>query len=77
MTIYNGRGKVCVNLQPDTDKLKIFVHRYRNSLYLKGIEVDLKMTQNQSLLAKRFYLLSYIDMFYKQCIVLDETTVHK
>ena len=76
-TIYNGRRKVCVNFQTDTDKLNIAVYRYRNNLYLKDDEIDLKMTEYQSLLAKRIYLLSYLDIFYKRCIVLDETTVHK
>ena len=74
-TIYNGRRKVCVNFQTDTDKLNIVVYRYRNILYLKDNEIDLKLTEYQSLLAKRVYLLSYIDIFYKRCIVLDETTV--
>ena len=73
-TIYNGKKKVCVNFQTDTDKLSIVVYRYRNNLYLKDNEVDLKLTEFQSLLAKRGYLLSYIDIFYKRCIVLDETT---
>ena len=27
-TIYNGRRKVCVNFQTDTDKLNISVYRY-------------------------------------------------
>ena len=27
-TIYNGRRKVCVNIQTDTDNLNIFVYRY-------------------------------------------------
>ena len=31
-TIYNGRRKVCVNFQTDTDKLNIVVFCYRNSL---------------------------------------------
>ena len=75
-TIYKGRRKVCVNFQTDTDKLKIVVYRYRNHLYLKDNEVDLKLTEYQSLLAKRVYLLSYNDIFYKRCIVLDGTTVH-
>ena len=74
--IYNGRRKVSVNFQTDTDKLNIVVYRYRNNLYLKDNEVDLKLTEYQSLLAKRGHLLSYIDIFYKRCIVLDETTVH-
>ena len=75
-TIYNGSRKVCVNFQTDTDKLNIVVYRYRNNLYLKDNELDLKLSEYQSLLAKRVYLLSYIDIFYKRCIVLDETDVH-
>ena len=45
-TIYNRRRKVCVNFQTDTDKLNIVVCRYRNNLYLKDNEVDLKLTEN-------------------------------
>ena len=75
-TIYNGRRKVCMNFQTDTDNLNIVVYRYRNSLYLKVNEIDLKKTEYQSLLAKRVYLLTFIDIFYKWCIVLDETVVH-
>ena len=75
-TIYNGRRKVCVNFQTDTDKLNIVVYRYRNKLYLKDNELDLKLSEYQSLLAKRVYLLSYFDILYKRCIVLDQTTVH-
>ena len=75
-TIFNDRRKVCVNFQTDTDKLNIVVYRYQNRLYLKDNEVDLKMTEYQTLLANRIYLLSYIDIFYKRCVVLDETTVH-
>ena len=62
-TIYNGSRKVCVNFQTDTDKLNIVVYRYRNNLYLKDNELDLKLSEYQSLLAKRVYLLSYIDIF--------------
>ena len=75
-TVYNGRRKLCVNFQTETDKLNIVVYRYRNNLYFKYNEVDLKLTDYQALLAKRVYLSSYIDIFYKRCIVLDETTVH-
>ena len=39
--------------------------------------MDLKLSENKKLLAKRVYLLSYIDIFYKRFIVLDETTIHK
>ena len=76
-TIYNGRRKVCINFQTDTDKVNIVVYRYRNSTHLNDIEMGLKLTDYKRLLAKRVYLLSYIDIFYKPCIVLDETTVHK
>ena len=33
-TINNGRRKVCVNFQTDTDKLNVAVYRRRNSLKL-------------------------------------------
>ena len=75
-TIRNGRKKVCVNFETDTDNLNIDVYRYRTNLHLKDNEVDIKLTEYQSLLAKRVYPLSYIDVFYKRCILLDETTVH-
>ena len=51
-TICNDRRKVCVNFQTDTDKLNNVVYRYRNNLYLKDNEVDLKLTEYQSLLEK-------------------------
>ena len=65
-----------MNFQNDTDNLNNAVYRYRNNLYFEDNECDLKLTENQSFLAKRIYLLSYIDIFYKRCIVLDETFVH-
>ena len=73
---FNGRRNVCVDIQTTTDTLNIVVYRYRNSLYLKHNEVDLKMTEYQSLLVKSVYLFSYLDIFYKRCIVLVETIVH-
>ena len=39
--------------------------------------MDLKLSEYKKLLAKRVYLLSYIDIFYKRCIVLDETTIQE
>ena len=75
-TIYNGRRKVGNNFQTDTDKVNIVVYRYRNITYLKDSEMDIKLTEIKKSLAKRVYLLSYYDIFYKRCIVLDETTVH-
>ena len=74
--IYNGRRKVCNNFQTDTDKVNIVVYRYRNNTYLKDTEMDLKLTEEKKILAKRVDLLSYIEIFYKQFIVFDETTVH-
>ena len=62
-TIYNGRRKVCINFQTDTDKVNIVVYRYRINTYLKDTEMDLKLTEYKKLLAKRVYLLSYIDIF--------------
>ena len=52
-TIYKSRGKVCVHFKMDTDKNNIDVYRYRNNLYLKENEADLKLSEYQSLLAKR------------------------
>ena len=75
-TFYNGRRNVCINFQADTDKVNIVVYRYRNNTYLKDTEMDLKLTECKKLLAKRVFLLSFIDIFYKRCIALDETTVH-
>ena len=63
-------------VKTDIDKLKFVEYRYRKNLYLKDHEFDLKLTEYQSPLAKRVHLLSYKDIFYNRCIVLDETTVH-
>ena len=67
---------MCINFQTDWDKVNIVVYGYRNSTYLKDTEKDLKLTEYKKIPAKRVYLLSYIDIFYKRCILLDETTVH-
>ena len=75
-TIYSGRREVCINFQTDKDKVHIVVYRYRNNTYLKDTEMDWKLTEYKKLLAECVYLLSYIDIFYKRFIVLDETTVH-
>ena len=60
----------------NSDKVNIVVYRYRKNTYLKDTEMNLKLTEYKTLLAKRVYLLSYIVIFYKRCIVLDETTVY-
>ena len=75
-TIYNGRRKVCISFKTDMDKLNIVVYRYRNNTYVKDTEMELKLTEYEKLLSKRVYLLCYIDVLFKRCIVLDETTVH-
>ena len=62
-TIYNGEKKVCINFQTDTDKVIIVVYRYRNNTYLKDTERELKLTEYEKLVAKRVYLLNYIDIF--------------
>ena len=56
--------------------MNIVVNCYQNNTYLKDTEMDLKLTEYKKILAKRVYLLSYIDIFYRRPIVLDETTVH-
>ena len=66
--ILNGRREVCINLQTDTDKVNLVVYRYRNNTYLKDTEKDLKLIEYKKLLAKRVYLLSYIDIFYKSSL---------
>ena len=75
-TFYNGSEKACINFQTDTDKVNNVVYRYGNNTYLKDTGLDLNLTEYKKLLAERVYLLSYIDIFHKRCIVLDETTVH-
>ena len=57
------------------DNLNIVVYRYRKNTYVKDTEMELKLTEYEKLLSKRVYLLSYIDVFFKRCIVLDETTL--
>ena len=75
-TIYNGRRKECTIFKTDMDKLNIAVYRYRNNTYVKDTEKELKLTEYEKLLSKLVYLLSYIDVFFKRCIVLDGTTFH-
>ena len=69
---HNGRRKVCLSFKTDMDKLNIVVYRYRNNTYVKDTGMELKLTEYEKLLSKRVYLLSYIDVFSKRCIVLDE-----
>ena len=71
----NGKKKVCVNFKTDTHKKEIVVNKYRNSLYLKEKEVDLKMTKYQMVKIRRVCILSYSDIFQKRCDVLDERIV--
>ena len=57
-TNYNGRRKVCINFQTDTDKVNIVVYCYRNNTYLNDTKMDSKLTEYKKVLAKRVYLLS-------------------
>ena len=64
------------NCYRHTDKVNIVVYRYRKNTYLKDTELKLKFTEYEKPLAKRVYLLSYIDSFYERCIEMDQSTVH-
>ena len=46
-TLYNGKRKIFLNLQTDTDTLNNVVYRYRNSLFLTDNERDLELTEYQ------------------------------
>ena len=59
------------------DRLKNVVYRYRNNSYVRDTEIEPKLTEYEKFLSKGVYLLSYIDIFFKQCIVLNETTIQK
>ena len=74
-TLFKGRRKLCISFKTDIDKFYIVVNRCRNNLYVKDTKMELKMTEYEKLLFKRAYLLSYVDVIFKRCIVLDETTV--
>ena len=75
-TIYNGRRKMCMKYKTNSDKLNGAINHYRNSIYLKGVEMEQKLTEYEKLFSKRKYLLSYIDKFFKRCFLLDGTTIH-
>ena len=57
-------------------RLNIVVYRYRNNTYVKHTEMELKVTENETFLSKRVYVLSYIKVFFRRCIVLRETIIH-
>ena len=83
-TVYNARRKVSVNFQTDTDKLNNNVYHYWNNLYLKDNEVDLKLTEYQSLLQNEcifWAILAYStsDGLYwmKQLFIVKTNSVKK
>ena len=53
-TIYNGRRKLCIDFQTDTDKVNIVVYRYRNNMYLKDTEMDINLTESKRFLLSAF-----------------------
>ena len=55
-TIYNGRRKMCVGFQTDTDKVDIAVCCNCNLTYLKDSEIELKLAGYKTLLSNRLYL---------------------
>ena len=65
----NSRRKVCVNYQTESDKLNILVYRYRNNIYRKDSETQLKMTEYRKLLCNRVNCLRHIDQFL--CVALN------
>ena len=81
-TTYNGRRKICINFQADTDKVNIVVYRYRNNTCLKDTEMELNLTEYEKLLAQRLHLLSCIDIFLggelywlKKLFIIDSKSV--
>lgn len=74
--IYNGRRKICLSFQTDTDSIEVTVYRYRNNNYLKDADIKLSLIEYEHFLQKRIYILSYLETFSKKCIVLDESTTH-
>ena len=44
-TLYKVRRKVCVDFKTDTENVNLVVYRYRNTLFLKDNEIDLKLTE--------------------------------
>ena len=53
------------------DKLLVVAYRYLHNAYVKNTEIELKMTEYRKILSKRLYPLSYNDLFFKRCLVLD------
>ena len=74
--IFNGRRKICVFYKSDTDYVAITVYRYRNNMYMKDSDIELKSTEYNTLLEKKKYLLSYLETFSKKFIVVEESTHH-
>ena len=65
-----------MSFKTDMDKLNNVVYRHRINTYVKDTVIELKLNENEKLLSKRVDLVSYNDVFFKRCIVLDQTTVH-
>ena len=53
-SIYNGRRKVCINFQTETDKVNIVIYRYRNNTYFKDTENNLKMNEHENFMLSAF-----------------------
>ena len=75
-TIFKGRKNVWVNFGSDRNSLNIVMCRYKNNLFLKDSKIILILTESLTLLSKLVTFLGYIDVFFRRCIVMDETIVH-
>ena len=73
---FNGRRKTCVFSKTDTDYVGSTVYRYRNNMYMKDSDIELKATEYNTLLQKKKCLLTYLETISKKFIVVEETTHH-
>ena len=56
-------AKSVCELQNRYDTLNVVIYLYRNSIYLKDVEMQPKLTEYENFLSKGEYLLTYIDIF--------------
>ena len=50
---FNGRSKICVFCKTDTDYVGTTVYQYRNDMYMKDSDIELKATHYNALLQKK------------------------
>ena len=74
-TTDNGRRIVCTNKHIKSGKLNTVVHRLRNNTHREGADLDLKRTQYENFIFKRVSLWRYIEVFFRQFILLEDKAV--